>query len=134
VVGCIAVPVADVPARNELGIGANRRPRPNIAATLALFVGRNIPLFAANKIPNLVALDALAGQVAESFVLIGRTSRAEINQELHDSRAMHTRHASRSAKRIALDQAGSYPSAVRGGKLVHEFNMLDRSGICKHLF
>jgi hypothetical protein len=35
VVSRARIPVADVPARHQLGFGINRRPRPDITATLA---------------------------------------------------------------------------------------------------
>jgi hypothetical protein len=64
VVGRTRIAVADVPARNQLCLGVDRRPRPDIAPTLLALVGGHVLLFAAYERPNLVALDALAGQIS----------------------------------------------------------------------
>jgi hypothetical protein len=64
------ITIADIPARDKFGFGINRRPRPNVAPALALFLGRHIDFLAADERPNFVALDKLAGEIAENLVLI----------------------------------------------------------------
>lgn len=97
-----AVTVANVPARNEFGFGINRRPSPDVATALLALGGGDVLFFAPDERPNFVALDTLAGQVAESLVLKFGTSFAQIGQELHDRRAMNASHASRGAEGITL--------------------------------
>ena len=61
--------VADEPRRHELGVGVDRGPRPDIAVpTRPLSAGRSFPWH--TERPNLIDLDALAGQIYERPILI----------------------------------------------------------------
>jgi len=132
VVSRFTVAVADEPARDKLGIGADRSPSPDITATLTAFICGNIALFAPNEIPNFIALDTLAGEATKRLILVLGTSVTEIDQKLHYRRAVNASHARSGAKGITLNQAGNYPRAFFRGNLVHKFKvalMLDRSSI-----
>ena len=63
---------ADEPAGHQLGIGADRGPRPHVAdAELALAVLGNVLGLRVYEGPDLVALDRRAGKVVEHLVLVG---------------------------------------------------------------
>ena len=66
VVSGLGIPVADVPARDKFGFRINRRPRPDIATTVTLFLCGNVRFLGSYEAPNFVALDTLAIQVAET--------------------------------------------------------------------
>src|SRR5581483_8151820 len=60
----------DHPRADELRVGIERGPRPYVAvAEHALLVLRHVALFRITETPNLIALDALAREIAESLVL-----------------------------------------------------------------
>lgn len=73
-----------MPRGNQLGIGVNGHPRPDVAPAFRLFVRRDIALFRPAKRPNLVALQAAASEVPHNLVLIGRARRADFRNEAQD--------------------------------------------------
>jgi hypothetical protein len=80
-----AAAIAYTPRRNQLRIGADRNPCPNVASGLgSLFCQYDVALFGVDEAPNLVELETLAGQIAESLVLIRRARFASVNQQLVD--------------------------------------------------
>ena len=73
----------DQPARYELGISVDGRPRPNIAISeLALILCGHVLRLGVNETPNLIALDSLAGQIAKMLALIFETRFASIGNQL----------------------------------------------------
>lgn len=76
VVSGLRIPVANVPAGNELRFGINGDPRPDIAATATFFLCGDVGFLSSHEGPDFVALDTLAIQIAESFVLILRAGAA----------------------------------------------------------
>ncbi len=70
VIGRARIAPANKPAGNELSVAANGRPGPRTAPPFSARFARGVLLLRANKRPNLITLDALAGKVHENFVLI----------------------------------------------------------------
>src|SRR5687768_9309834 len=69
----LRVAFAKSPARNQLSVGINCCPGPNIPRDLTLRnVRRDLLLLAVAEGPNLIDLHALAGQMSERPILIGR--------------------------------------------------------------
>jgi hypothetical protein len=88
-----AVSRSDEPARHKLRVGVDRYPRPHIAPSVFLLLTGDVLFLRTTERPDFVALDAAAGEVAESFVLIVGARRAEIDQKLIYCGAMHACHA-----------------------------------------
>jgi hypothetical protein len=103
--GC-AAPIADAPGRNQFRIGADRNPRPNVAGSLRGCLGEHdVALLGIDKAPNLIKLDALAGQVAERLILIGGTRLARIDRQFVDGIDRNVCDAARGTKAHAFDEA-----------------------------
>lgn len=116
---CTGIAGANVPAGNQLRVRVNGGPSPNVTPAFARVIVAEVLLFAANEGPNLIALDALAREVAESAVLILGAHAAQISQELHDRRAMDASHARHGTQGVAFNQGGNDAGAFFGGELVH---------------
>jgi hypothetical protein len=116
-----SIPLANRPARNELCVGIDCRPCPNITAdTVSLnFFKGDLFLLAANKRPALVNLNPLAVQVAERPILILRTGRAKLHEQFVDGVPGDTGNSGRSTHRNAIHQASNYVGAFSCAKLVH---------------
>src|SRR5439155_23559918 len=79
--------------------------------------------------PNLVALDALAGQVPERSALVHVTCRANVGQKVHDGFLVTSGHPASSADRVALDKRPDDRRPLGGAQPVHAaYGMLERSG------
>jgi len=88
------VACADVPARNQLCVGVNRRPRPHIAVTpLAFLFFRYVLFLGVAEAPNLIALNLGARQIAQRLTLVRGTGRAEFDKKILNRSAMHSGHA-----------------------------------------
>ncbi len=131
VISRFAIAVADVPSNRQLRIRVNRRPCPNIAAALTLFIGGNVALLASHKGPNFVALNAAAGKIAESLVLKIGASRSCIDQEFYDAVNGNVSQARGGAERIALANAAEDLRPFLSAQFVHEYIMLARASIVK---
>ncbi len=78
---CRAFP--DKPCGYELGIGADRGPRPHVpVAKRALVFFGDVFLLGVAERPDLTVLDGRAGKVAQHAVLVVGSGCAEIEQEL----------------------------------------------------
>ena len=64
----VRIAPADEPIADELGVGTNRGPCPNVAGESGRVLG-DILLFGVNEAPNLVALDPRAVQAAHVLVM-----------------------------------------------------------------
>jgi hypothetical protein len=69
-------------ADDQLRVRVERRPRPDVAPTLRLFVGLDVPFLRADKRPDFIALDALGPDAADRLVLILRARLAKFDQQL----------------------------------------------------
>ena len=55
-ISCVGIASADMPARYKLGVGADRRPHPNIATPPTPLVAWNVALFGPDERPDFVGL------------------------------------------------------------------------------
>lgn len=116
------------PCRYELGVGINRRPRPNITkAVLPAQRLRQVLFLRVTERPDFVALKPPTGQVAERLVLIRPTRRANVGQQLEDGGLGHACHALGRANRVALDEGGDNAGLASSVQSVH------KTTICQYL-
>jgi len=96
---------ANHPRRDQLGLGVQGRPSPDVSRFASSHhFRRGILVFGVYKGPNLIALDTLAGEVSQRLVLICRTGRADIDQQLGHRVDAAIRQATGGAKTVAFDQ------------------------------
>lgn len=120
VIGVASGTASHKPARNQFGIGAERRPRPNISkAKPSPQVFGNVLFFGVAKRPNLIALNPFARQIAERLVLILGASAAQIGDEFDHGIFCNARHADGRANRIALDQSREHLNLAVYRECVH---------------
>ena len=85
-------PVAQPPGQDQLGVRADGRPRPHVTSLRRRVLGAGYVLcLGIDERPNLVGLDALAGQVPKRLVLVVRARLARIHQELGNRVAGYVR-------------------------------------------
>src|SRR6266404_8718790 len=94
----LSAAISDEPARNELGIGIERNPRPNIACACAFPVIGNVLRLCVTETPNFITLDSFAPQIFKNAVLIVGTFASEIHQQVHYRCAMNASHPCNGAK------------------------------------
>jgi hypothetical protein len=123
-----SVTAADKPARHKFRVRVKRNPSPNTANAghVPHFI-RQVFVFGVTEAPNFVAMNPLALKIAEYLVLIGRTGRAKLHQQLLNRPAMRAGHARGGTKRVALDQTGNHFDLFFGAQFIHAYNMLERS-------
>src|SRR5581483_3777466 len=79
------VACTDHPRSNQLGIGTQRGPRPDVTNTEDAFqVLRDILFLRADERPDFIALHPLAWQVAQRLVLIVVAGFAYISEQLRN--------------------------------------------------
>jgi hypothetical protein len=77
--------VANVPRNDELGIGFNAGPGPNVASAFRGGFGEfDVLLLGVAERPNFVRLNRLGGNAAHRFVMEGRASQSGIDQQLRN--------------------------------------------------
>jgi len=104
----------------------NGRPSPSVASTIrGRLGGGNVLRLAVREGPDFIHLDALARQVAQMLVLIGRASRAEIDQQLGDRVLGRAGDAHRGADRVAFHEAADDLGALGCGEPVHASYVVD---------
>ncbi len=104
-VGRAEVAATDEPRRDKLRVGIKRDPGPHVASHVGgVLRGRHVLLLGIAELPDLVALNTAARQVPQRAVLIGRTRRPEIGQELEDRRLRDARHAGCGVDAVPFDQ------------------------------
>ena len=65
---------------------------------------RDVLFLRVAEAPNLVELQALAGQATQSFVLVRGAGRTDVDEQLGHGVDAHVRHAGRGAHAVALGQ------------------------------
>ena len=79
------IPRAHQEGRDQLGVGVDRREGPDVAhAKLSLPLGGDVLRLGVDEAPNLVHLDALAGEIDQGLVLEADASLSDLPPELHD--------------------------------------------------
>jgi hypothetical protein len=113
------IALADEPARNEFCVSIERNPRPNIASAFRFVLRTAILFLGVNKAPNFVALQALAGEIAQRLVLIFRAGAAKIAKQCHNRCAMHAGHTGDRPQGIYFHQCSDNLCSFFGAQLVH---------------
>lgn len=93
------------PARNEFGIGTNRRPCPNVTVPklAAQFCGKVLFLRVAER-PDFITLDSFARKIAKRFALIFRARHANAREQFNNGIFRNARHSDSGANRITFDK------------------------------
>src|SRR2546425_4457320 len=101
----MSAPASEQPARNKFGIRIEGDPRPHITKAELAFVFFGYVLFpGVAEAPDFIALEPLAGQVAELLVLVSLAGCAKINEELEHCAFSGSCHPAGCPNRIALDE------------------------------
>ena len=118
--GGVAISGADIEGRNELTVGVQADPRPNVTRALrSALRRRNVLLLGIAKGPRLIDLYALARKVDEHPVLIVRECLPSVLQELLKGGSADAGQAGNCAKGDALRHHLEDLRALLGGELVH---------------
>ena len=127
------VPLADQPARHQLGIGVNCGPEPRIAraGVLCCNIFRNGLLFAVAKGPAFINLHPFAFEVLEDPILVLSAEGADFIHEPHDGLFRHAGYADSGAHGVAFNQATNDLGTLFGSEAVHASIMHYRLRIVK---
>ncbi len=118
--GGLRSPRAESERGNQFSIGINRNPRPNVSISeLAAQLFRDILFLRVAELPNLVALNSLAGQVAERLVLIFRARLTNSCQQLKNGILSNPSHADGCANRITLNKGRNHLRLAFNWEVVH---------------
>lgn len=112
--------VAEGEGSNQLRIGVNRNPRPHIAITkLALLFSRDILLLGIAELPDFIALDSLARQVAKRLILIFRTCLSNLSQQFENGVLRYARHSHSGANGVSFHEGRDYRCLAFNVECVH---------------
>ena len=112
--------LADEPRRDELRVAVDRGPGPHVAVVgVVLFAIRNILGLRADEAPNLVALDDIAGQIAENRVLVLGTSLADVFEQVRDGLTGYSGRPGDRSHAHALAEQTDHLRPALGGEPVH---------------
>jgi hypothetical protein len=118
--GGVRIACAEVPANKQLGIGADRGPRPNVASGRGRGLGVfHVVILGVNEAPDFIHLDALAGQLAQRLVLIGRAGVTGFNEQLGDRVLAAAGQPGHGADRLPLAKEVEDLGAGLSGQTVH---------------
>ena len=103
------ITLADHEAGNQLCIGVDGYPRPDVA-TVALFefLGRHLLLLTAHEAPKLIDLNQFAGKVHQRLVHVLGTGRAKLYQKLRNRIFGNAGHAYCRTDRASLNQGANH--------------------------
>lgn len=110
--------VADIPARDQLGVRIDGNPRPHVAS-FAAHVDRDVLFFCVTERPDFIALNLRAGKVDHHFVSEPFAGFAKLHTEARNRFLCDASYALRGADGIALAEAGDYAGAVAIAEAVH---------------
>ena len=130
--GVFAAALSDMKGGHELGVSVERGPRPDITEPdHTTTFGREIPLLAVAKGPNLVYLNPFARQVANALVVEGRASCSDFHQKLKNRSLRRAGNSHCGADGISIHQSGKDAHPLFYAKSIHADNMLRRASIVK---
>jgi hypothetical protein len=109
-----------------------RTVRPNIAkAKLAALLLRDVLSLRVNEAPHFIDLDSLRRNALNVRIVIGRTGRSSVYDQLENRILGAVEQSAGSANGKAFTQASQNPGAVVDGQLVHVRNYACSDGIVK---
>lgn len=118
--GGIRIACSKHPARHQLGIRTQCGPRPNVAIAKLTFLGlRHVLFLGIAKGPDFVALEPLAGEIPQGFILIGHAGCPNLGQELNHGVLGYAGHADGGPDGIAFNKASEDLGAALGIQFVH---------------
>ena len=116
----IAVATADEIANDELRIGVQANPRPNVSSAFRSGLRPcDVLLLGVNESPSLIDLNALGCEVADVLVMIGHADLANGAQELGDGILRNASGSADGADRHALAKQVNDTGAIGSRKLFH---------------
>jgi len=118
VVGVVGCPVANPVADDQLGVGIDGRPRPDVAP-LSAFVLRDVLGLRTDEAPNFIALNPLALEASYVGVMVGRAGRSEVAEQLFDGHPSHADQAGGTPQAVAFHQGGHDGCAFLHAQLIH---------------
>ena len=89
--------VDDIPAGHELGFRVQSRPRPNVAPSILLLLWSDILLLCSDERPNLVALEAANGKIANIPVMVVSACATHFAEQLRNSVFRNAHYPNRAA-------------------------------------
>ena len=120
--GVASIALAHEPARNKFRVGVNSDPSPNIAKPRA--VGRfDVLLFLANKPPHFVALNPLAGKIAQNRILIIGAGFADHRNEIKNRIKGNVAHTRRSSDGVTFNDCANDLDSLLSVQFVHAPNL-----------
>jgi len=114
-----AITATNEPARDKLRVGIQSDPSPSVAASFCFLVRRGVLRFRADERPDLIALDALTGEIHENLGLVSGARGSKIHKKLLDRGAMRSGHPNDRAEAVSFHKGGNDADAFGGGQLVH---------------
>ena len=127
------IPPSDEPSNHQLGIGINRRERPNVSAhaLFNLLLG-DVLFFAADETPDLIHLHALGGDIANHTVLVFDAGLANAGQQAKNSPFRHAGHADGDPDRASLNKRRNHRYLLRRADYIcHDLTIRQRFRIRK---
>ena len=103
---------------DQLAVGVDSRPRPDIAP-LSAFVVRHVLGLGSDEAPNLVALNPLALEAPHMGIVVGRAGRPQVAEQLFHGHAGDAGQTSGSSQAVAFNQGGNDGGAAVGAQLIH---------------
>jgi hypothetical protein len=128
------VPPTYEPTNHQVGIGVNRRERPNITRVASAFPNLRSHIFGLGiaETPNLIDLDALRGDIAKRAVLILSARRTDLFEQPENCALRHARHARGRTNRAAFDKGRNDRCFLRDAEYVcHDLIIPYRSGMSR---
>lgn len=120
-IGASGVPRTHEIRNNQLCVGVNCNPSPNIPVPeLAPFIGGYILLFCIAELPDFITLNPARFNPANSVIVKLRTRRSNTFQEAEDCSLGYSGHTAGSADGISFHEGGNYGNLLGERQLVHE--------------
>lgn len=108
------------PRRNQFGIGADSRPRPDISkAEFALLTIGDVFGLGMAKGPDFIALKALARQVLQRLILIVRAGFPDFGQQFHHGILGYASHLDCGSNGIAFHKSGNNLHSLGNRQRIH---------------
>lgn len=105
-VGASGIASGNEPRNNQLRIGVNGDPCPNISiAEFAAKFLRDVLFFGVAKRPNFVALNSFGSQIYQSLVEVIGARRSEVHEQLCNRVLRYARHSDGRADAVSFDKS-----------------------------